>query len=128
MATATATGCRATNQAGRPCSALPWRDGWCRWHHPDLAAERREWSRRGGENKSNKARAAKAAQGMGLADVQALLAVVLKGTVTGRFTPGQASACAAVARAMATIHEGVEIETRLAELEQRAGIGEGRTA
>ena len=116
-----ATGCRATNQAGRPCSAAVWQDGGCRWHHPGLERERREWSRRGGVGKSNKARMAKAAQGMSLTDVQALLAAVLKGTITGRFTPGQASACAAVARALVTIHENVEIEARLEALERAAG-------
>ena len=116
-----ATGCRATNQAGQPCAAAVWQDGWCRWHSPALEHERREWSRRGGRGKSNKARAKKASAGMEMSDVQALLAIVLKGTISGRFTPGQASACTAVARALVTIHENVEIEARLEALERAAG-------
>ena len=121
-----ASGCRATNRAGEPCSAQPWQDGWCRWHHPNLEAERREWSRRGGVGKSNRARMAKASRGMGLADVQALLAAVLKGTITGRFTPGQASACAAVARALVVVYEYTELEQRLSAIEAAVADDERR--
>ena len=123
-----ASGCRATNQAGQPCSAAVWQDAWCRWHHPALAEERRAWSRRGGVGKSNRARMAKASEGMRLTDVQALLAAVLKGTVAGRFTPGQASACAAVARALVAIHQSVELEERLDRLEAAAGLTKRSTA
>ncbi len=121
--------CKATTAAGSPCSAQPIRDdGHCYWHSPAIAAERDAARRRGGANKSNKTRMAKASQGMAMDEVQILLAAVLKGTITGRFTPGQASAAAAVARAMATIHQSVQLEQRLAEVEAALGVHERRNA
>ena len=30
--------CTGTTAAGAPCAAQAWRDGLCRWHHPDLEA------------------------------------------------------------------------------------------
>ena len=119
--------CRAETKGGKPCGAtVVAPSGMCAWHAPEWAARRREWSRKGGENRSNRARAAKASQGMDLTDVRALLGLVLRGTVTNRFTPGQASACAAVARALVTIHQSVEVEERLGQLEAAVGLGEGR--
>lgn len=124
MVAPTHSQCKGQNAAGAPCSAQPVRaDGYCYWHSPATAEERAEARRRGGFNKSNKARAAKAAEGMSLAEIDRLLAVALKGTLTGRLTPGQGTAAAAIARAMVTVREAHTLEDltqRLDELERRA--------
>jgi len=42
--------CVSRNKDGGPCGAAVWRDGLCRWHHPELEAERIEERRRGGRD------------------------------------------------------------------------------
>ena len=119
-----ATKCGSTNQAGQPCGAVPYRDGWCRWHHPDLAEQRRAWSAKGGASRSNRARAAKAlpAQAMSLEEVRGALSVALKGVLGGRLEPGVANAVAALGRALVTVTEASDLEKRIGELEAAAGI------
>lgn len=125
-----ATGCRAVNQAGNPCAAQPWRDGWCRWHHPDLATDRAEWSRRGGSQKSNKARARRLYTDGVLSpvEVEGLVGTSLRAVIGGKMTPGQGQAVAALARAAMTVREVAELEQRIADLEERAGIARGESA
>ena len=121
--------CTATNKDGRPCSAQPWRDSLCRWHHPELEAERQAGRRKGGANKSNKARARRQMVDAALtpAELQGYVAVALTGVLVGRYSPGQASAVAALARAAVSVREATTLEERIADLEAAAGIG-GRTA
>jgi len=116
-----ATKCRATNQAGQPCGAEPYRDGWCRWHHPELGEQRREWSARGGRGKSNAARAAKRMpDAMTLADLRSVLSATIGAVVAGRIEPGVANAAANLGRAMIAATEASELERRLGELEAAA--------
>lgn len=118
-----ATGCRATNQAGAPCSAQPLPSGWCRWHDPSLAGERAAWSRKGGAARSNKQRALKKLPDdlLSLRAVQALLCGVLRDVTAGRIEVGVANASASVARAIAAVAQAGDLEERLAELEKVAG-------
>jgi hypothetical protein len=93
------------------------------WHDPEADEQRREMSRKGGQSRSNKARAKKLAAGMGADDLDALLAVALKGVLAGRLTPGQGQAAASLARAMVAVREYTAVEDldrRLAELERSA--------
>jgi hypothetical protein len=120
--------CTATNKDGSPCSAQAVRGTLCRWHDPALAAERAAWRAKGGANKSNKARARKAAEGVSPPELQGLLSLVLRGVIAGRFTPGQATAAAALARAIVSVREATVIEERLAELEKAAGVDGRKTA
>ena len=124
-----ATGCRARNQAGAPCSAAVWQDHLCRWHHPGLEAERREWSRRGGRGKSNRARARRSLgdEAMTLGEVKGVLCRALRRVEAGQLEPGPANALASLARAITQVTEVSEIEERVAELEHQAGLG-GKTA
>jgi hypothetical protein len=118
--------CSARNKDGRPCSAQAWRDGLCRWHHPDLEAERNEGRRRGGQNRSNAARARKALAGdiRDLGDVKARLMRALAKVEAGALEPPVAGAMANLARAIATIAQVGEMEERLRSLEERAGLRE----
>ena len=121
--------CGAVAKNGKPCSATPVPGlTRCAWHAPEWAERRREWSRKGGTNKSNKARAAKQlAEPMTPAELQSLLGVVLRGVVAGRVTPAVGNAAANIGRALVAIREATTTEERLAALEETAGIG-GKTA
>ena len=126
-----ATGCQGRNRAGESCSAAVYRDGWCRWHLPGEQAEaqRREWARKGGEGRSNRARLRREMVEAALspAELQGYLAVALRGVLVGKYTPGQATAVAALVRAAVAAREATELEERLVVLEAAAGIGR-RTA
>ncbi len=120
--------CSAHNKDGAPCSAAAWQDGLCRWHHPSLAEKRAEGRRRGGLARSNRARAAKAAEGMSLAEIDRLLAVALKGTLTGRLTPGQGTAAATIAKAMVAVREASTLEDISARMDALERQARGRLA
>lgn len=119
-----ASKCQGTNINGEPCSARPvLADGYCYWHSPARAADRAENNRKGGQAKSNKARAKKnIPEGMTTADVAGYLGVVFRGVITGRVEPGVGTAAAAVARAMIAVTEAAAVEqmqAQIAELERR---------
>jgi len=116
--------CSGTNQAGQRCGAQAWQDDLCRWHHPRLEAERGEWRRRGGEQRSNKQRAKRQLPDAILtpAELQGFIGLALRGVITGRVEPGVANAVATLARAAVAVREATEIETRLAALEATADI------
>jgi hypothetical protein len=115
------TKCQATNQQGQSCSAQHYRDGWCRWHHPELAEQRRIWSAKGGAGRSNKERAKKGLpdQVLALIEVPGLLSVTLKGVIAGRIEPGVGNAAANIARALNEIGKSADMETRMSEIERR---------
>ena len=109
--------CRATNQAGKPCAAEPLPSGWCRWHDPELEEARREWSRRGGHNKSNAARARKALPaGLTPDELHRLLGAVLKSVIAGRTEPGVGNAAANISRAIVVVKEAGELAERVEAL------------
>ena len=119
-----ATRCQATNQAGQPCSAQHWQGGWCRWHHPSLEAERREWSRRGGANRSNRQRARKSLPGdlMTVAEVQAAIGRAIRRVEAGELESGPAQALGSLAKTYAALMQVATFEERLTELEKAAGV------
>ena len=111
--------CSALNRDGKPCSAQAWRDGLCRWHHPDLAEDRANWRAKGGAERSNARRATKTLP-KDLADVRDALLRALVGLEEGHVDPRRASAMAAVARAVCHVQEVGDLERRLAALEEEA--------
>ncbi len=123
--------CQAITKSGSPCGATPVPgDTLCAWHSPAWAEKRRQWSKKGGAARSNRARAAKRlpAESLTLAEVQGLLSVALKGVLAGRIEPGVANAVANVARTMTTVAEAGELEERIRELEEAAGLTDRRRA
>ncbi len=122
--------CKGITKGGEPCAAKP-RPGTelCPWHSADLAERRREWSRRGGVNSSNKARAKKQIPDgtMSAGELGGLLGLVLKGVIAGKIEPGVGNAAANIARALVSVREASEFEERLTALEAAAQIG-GKTA
>ena len=117
--------CSAATKSGDPCSAQAWRDNLCRWHHPALEGERAGWRAKGGTNRSHKARARRAlpTDPQDLSDVKGVLGRALVDLERGELDPARGSAMAAVARAMTTVIEKGEFDARLAELEERVGVG-----
>src|SRR5687767_619883 len=105
MPTDQPTRCRASNQQGQPCAAAHWRDGWCRWHHPDLGAERKAWSAKGGASRSNAERARRKLAGdlRDLAGVKAMLLEAMQATKDGTLEPGVLTALATAARAVVAV-------------------------
>jgi len=123
--------CSGTNREGGPCNAeiRPGRK-WCRWHDPELEAERAEWRRKGGEARSNRNRARKQLPDAVLTPVelQGLLSKALRDVLMGQLEPGIANAAAGLSRALVTIRESAELEERLSALEAAAGLLERRRA
>ena len=119
--------CTSQTGRGKPCSAQTWRDGMCRWHHPDLETERAAWRERGGQNRSNAARASKRLP-RELKDVQLALCRALAALEAGDLEPQRATAMAALGRAIVTVTEAGTLEERLAALEARTERQDGRGA
>lgn len=119
------TRCKGTNRDEQPCSAHVYEgEEWCRWHDPAREADRAEWRRRGGQNKSNKNRARKkmAEAVMSISDLDALLCAALQQVADGTMEPGVGTAMASMARTITGIRQASDLETRLSDLEVRAGL------
>jgi hypothetical protein len=121
--------CSGRTKGGRPCSAKPLPNSdRCPWHTEGYAERRREWSRRGGINSSSKARLKKTLPAAPTPDeLQRVLGQALTDVLGGGLEPGRANAAAALGRALLQIKESVDVEERLAALEQ-AAFGERRGA
>ncbi len=113
--------CLGQNRDGSPCQAKP-RPGSdrCPWHTPALAAQRRAWSRKGGQSRSNRARTAKRLPSEVMTQIQGVLCVVLRDVIEGRTEPGIGNCAAGLARAIAAVAQAGEIEDRLSALEAAA--------
>ncbi len=122
--------CHAVSRSGRPCGAtVVAPSGMCAWHAPEWAERRREWSRKGGEGRSNKRRAAKQiAEPMTPAELQSLLGVVLRGVIAGRLEPGVANAAANLGRALVAVREATTLADEVAAIKEAIGLGSERTA
>ncbi len=119
--------CLGQNRDGAPCSAQARADGYCLWHSPDLAGERAAWRKRGGERRSNRARA-RAALPQDLRDVQDALYRALAAVEGGELEPPRANAMSALARAIVAVQQVGDIEQRIAALEAAIAADAGKTA
>lgn len=125
------TRCKATNAAGAPCGAQALRDGWCAWHDPERAAEMADARRRGGQAKSNLARARKELKSSALspAELEGIIGMTITQVLSGKKAPGVGQAIAALARASIAIRESTEFEDRLDEMaRQIAELNDRRPA
>jgi hypothetical protein len=119
------TKCKERNRSGEPCSATHFRDGFCRWHHPDLEVQRQAERAAGGQSRSNRARARKQLQDsvLTIGDVDGLLCRALVQVAGGRMEPGIGNSLANISKAIVGIRQSADFERRLEQLEQAAGIG-----
>jgi hypothetical protein len=101
---------------------------YCWSHDPELAEQRAEGARRGGEQRSNARRAAKqwAAIGEQLtpADLPAILRSCMFSVKAGHLEPSQATAIANLAKTSIGITAELELEARIAALEAAAGVNQ----
>ncbi len=120
--------CQAISKSGKPCSATVVADGMCAWHAPSWAERRRQWSAEGGRKRSNRERARKRLPGavMTAAELQGLVGTVLRGVIGGEVEPAVGNCVANLSRSLLELRKGTELERRIDELEQRAGIGPDR--
>ena len=111
--------CKHPNRTGGPCGASHFRDGWCRWHHPDLESQRQAERAAGGAARSNKARARKQLTDAVLTinDLDGLLCRALVQVAAGKLEPGVGNSMAGIARTITTIRTASELESRLSALE-----------
>jgi hypothetical protein len=124
--------CQAQARSGKPCSALAVDGIHCPWHSaaPEWVEKRRQWSAKGGERRSNAARAKKAlpTEPMAATEVHAWLSLAFKKTLAGSMEPGILNALANAARTMAELSKAAEIEGRLVALEQQQAQLRGRAS
>lgn len=115
----TLANCRGITRDGKPCGAQarPGSD-WCPWHDPAFAERRAEWSRQGGRNSSNKARARKQLPdgALSIGEVHARMGGVLTDLLEGKLEPGVATAASNVARTINELARGVDLEEQIAQL------------
>ena len=118
--------CRAVAKRGNPCGAtVVAPEGMCAWHAPEWAERRREWSKKGGERRSNHERAKKQVPAaMTAKELGGWLGVLFRGVVGGKIAPKVGTAAATIARALLEAREAGELEERVAELERAAGAGD----
>jgi hypothetical protein len=120
--------CSAIARSGSRCASpvLPG-SAYCFVHDPAAADRRREASKKGGKARSTKARAAKQIpEAMSAADLAGWLSLLFISVMTGRIEPKIGTACATIARTLHEVRHATELEERLAELEQRAGVTDTR--
>ncbi len=89
-----------------------------------MASERRAWSAKGGQHKSNRRRASKGltADVLTMQELAGVLCRALSKVEEGTMEPNVANSMATLARTIAAVQQAGEIEERLAALEERAGI------
>ena len=121
--------CSRLKAGGTPCggNALAGK-AYCWSHDPELAEQRAEGARRGGEQRSNARRAARAWAAVGeqlaIADLPAILRACMFSVKSGALEPGQASAIATLAKTSVSITNEIELEARLSALEAAAGVNQ----
>jgi hypothetical protein len=106
--------CQATAASGRPCSATPRPDRpFCLWHDPEAAELRRELSRRGGQARSNQARAKRhLPKGVLTHDeLRGVLGLTIADVRAGTVEANVANAVASLARAYVAVSEAAAVET-----------------
>jgi len=94
--------CSGITRGGNRCaSPVVAGSTFCFLHAPEMAEARREAARRGGRNRSAKARAAKQIpEAMSAADLAGWLSLLFTNVLVGKIEPRVATAAAAIARTL----------------------------
>lgn len=108
--------CAGTTRDGRSCRAVAASGGWCFGHDPARAAERDAARRRGGHNSAKLVRLHRLVPPR-LLPVYAALEAALSEVHSKTLDPKQATAMAAIARAMVAVLQAGEVEERVREIE-----------
>jgi len=117
----TAVTCHGITKGGIRCRARPLvGSNYCLAHSPTISDEQRAaWRARGGFNSSAKARAAKTlpTELMSTDEIAAWLTIQYRKLIAGQLTPGVATASATVAKTIAEIQRGAQLEERMTQIE-----------
>jgi hypothetical protein len=114
--------CESLTKMGQQCRALATNgSNYCFTHNPDLANKRNAAHKKGGTNSSKAKRLEKLVPPR-LLPVLGLLQRSLLETYNGQLKPNQATAIAALARALVSVFESGEMEERLRTLENRIEV------
>ena len=110
--------CKNKTRSGEPCRAFAMEDGYCFSHSPALEKRRLEARAKGGKNSARSARL------MGLVPPRLMpvydrLESALEEVHTGTLESKQASAMAALARAMVAVLTSGELEERVRAIESK---------
>jgi hypothetical protein len=114
--------CSAITKSGQACKAPAVNDSrYCFAHSPDLTSRRNAARKRGGANSSKSVRLQKLVPPR-MIPVLGLLQRSLLETYRGELKPNQATAIAALSRALVSVFESGEMEERLRILEEKTEI------
>jgi hypothetical protein len=115
--------CSAIARSGSRCSSPVLPDSaFCFVHAPEMADARREAARKGGRNRSAKARAAaQIPDGMSAADLAGWLSLLFRSTMAGKTEPKVATACAAIAGRLLEAQTAAA-QPSIAELEEQLSV------
>lgn len=121
--------CPTPTAEGRSCRGrVPPGRVYCLSHDPERKESQREASRRGGEARANARRAARQWAAIGEAmrpeDLPAMLRAAMLSVKAGTLEPGQAQAIAALARTSLQLTNDLDVDKRLAALEEALGAAE----
>ena len=110
--------CKSKTRSGDPCQGFALEDGYCFSHSPALEQKRLEARAKGGKNSARSARL------MGLVPPRLMpvydrLESALEEVHTGMLESKQASAMAALARAMVAVLTSGELEERVRAIESQ---------
>jgi hypothetical protein len=119
--------CDALRKDGSPCQAPALTDDQFCWAHSSSTEERRDAARKSGGLNSAKAVRLRGLMPPRLVPVFDALEAALTEVHDGRLDPKQATAMAAIARAMVSVLTAGEIEQRVRDIEARS-VGERRLA
>jgi hypothetical protein len=119
--------CGAIKRDGTPCRSMALDSGLC-WAHDPLVRDRADAARkRGGENRSNLARAS-ARMPKDMKSLGERILAAFDRVETGELDPARAHAMARLVAAFVQLHQVGELEGRLAALETAANGGKGTLA
>jgi hypothetical protein len=120
-----ATKCSAIAKSGSRCTVpVVAGSSFCYLHDPAMAERRREGAKKGGRNRSTKARAAaQIPEAMTATDLAGWLSLLFTNVVEGHVEPRVGTAAATIAKVLLEVRTATAVESRLSELEARAGIG-----
>lgn len=108
--------CKSLNRNGEPCQGYAMADGYCFSHSPELEEKRLEARTKGGRNSAKSVRL----RGLvppRLVSVYDKLEAALSEVHSGELASKQATAMAAIARAMVAVITSGELEERMRKLE-----------
>jgi len=112
--------CKSKARSGEPCHAFALEDGYCFSHSPSLGDKRRKARAKGGKNSARAVRL-RCLIPPRLVSVYDKLETALDQVHTGKLESKQATAMAALARAMVAVLTTGELEQRVRDIEAKIG-------